>query len=117
MDDVKEMKADGPEVAPGVEPKPTVRPNRLGRWALAGAILAWVLFVLSAFVPLSVSWVLGSVSGVVAGVAFAAGLVSLRRPPRGISTAALVFSGALVVIFLIVIVGVNMLKSLPAADL
>lgn len=109
------MKEGQAGIATEIESKPVVKANRLGRWSLAGALLAWMLFVLSAFVPLSVSWVLGSVSGVVAAAAFVSGLVSLRRAPRGASTAALVFSGVLVVIFLLVIIGVNMLKSLPAA--
>lgn len=113
MDDVKEIKAEVPEAAP----KQVASPNRLGRWSLAGALLAWVLFVLSAFVPLSASWVLGSASGVVAAVSFLSGLVSLRRRPRMASTAALVFSGVLVLIFALVIVGVNLLKSLPATEI
>lgn len=109
MDEVKDINA--------AEAAPAPRRNKLARWALCLALVAWVLFVVSAFVPLKASWVLGSASGVIAAVAFLLGLVSLRRAPRGLSTAALVFSGVIVIIFVLVIIGVNMLKSIPAAQI
>lgn len=107
--------AQQPETATAKQSRP--RRNTMARWALALALTAWVLFALSAFVPLSASWVLGSASGIVALAAFILGLVSLRRAPRGISTAALVFSGVIVLIFILVIIGVKMLQAIPAAQL
>lgn len=89
--------------------------NKLGRWAFVVALAAWVLFIISGFLPYDASLACGGVSGVTAGIAFVMGLVSLRRRPRGASTAALVFSGVIVIIFVIVILGVNMLKSIPSA--
>lgn len=89
--------------------------NKLGRWAFVVALAAWVLFIISGFLPYDASLACGGASGVTAAIAFVMGLVSLRRGPRGASTAALVFSGVIVVIFVIVILGVNMLKSIPSA--
>ncbi len=91
------------------------RPNKLGRWAFAVALAAWALFIISGFLPYDASLACGAASGVTAAVAFVMGLVSLRRSPRGASTAALVFSGVIVIIFVIVIIGVDMLKSIPSA--
>lgn len=89
--------------------------NKLGRWAFVVALAAWALFIVSGFLPYDASLACGAASGVTAAVAFVMGLVSLRRSPRGASTAALVFSGVIVIIFVIVIIGVDMLKSIPAA--
>ena len=78
------------------------------------ALAAWVMFIVSGFLPYDASIACGGASGVTAAIAFVMGLVSLRRSPRGMSTAALVFSGVIVIIFAIVIIGVNVLKSVPA---
>lgn len=94
---------------------PRRRPNKLGRWAFVVALAAWALFIISGFLPYDASLACGAASGVTAAVAFVMGLVSLRRSPRGASTAALVFSGVIVIIFVIVIIGVDMLKSIPSA--
>lgn len=94
----------------------TARPvNKLGRVALWISIAAWVSFVLGVFLPYRASIASGIASVAIASVAFVSGLVSLRRSPRGASTAALVFSGVIVVMFVIVVIGIDMLKSIPAA--
>lgn len=95
------------------QPAPRRR-NKLGRWAFVVALAAWVMFIVSGFLPYDASIACGGASGVTAAIAFVMGLVSLRRSPRGMSTAALVFSGVIVIIFAIVIIGVNVLKSVPA---
>lgn len=57
--------------------------NKLGRWAFVVALAAWVLFIISGFLPYDASLACGGASGVTAAIAFVMGLVSLRRSPRG----------------------------------
>lgn len=92
----EEKKIDVDETRQPDEPRPT---NKLARVALWMAIVAWVVFILSCFLPYSASLVSGALSVIIAAVAFVMGLVSLRRKPRTASTASLVHSGVILVIF------------------
>lgn len=83
------------------QPDATRPTNKLGRVALWVAIAAWVVFILSGFLPYSASLASGAFSVIIAAVAFVMGLVSLRRKPRTASIASLVHSGVILVIFIL----------------
>ncbi|MCD8394663.1 MAG: hypothetical protein LUC85_07510 [Bacteroidales bacterium] len=102
------------------------KPNKLARWAFGLALASWALFILSAFLPLAswalfilsaflplaASWWFGPLAGLIALVAFVMGLVSLRKPPRNLATGALVFSGVIIIIFVIIFIVAHMIKNL-----
>ncbi|MCC8037661.1 MAG: hypothetical protein LIP02_05955 [Bacteroidales bacterium] len=88
------------------------KPNKLARWAFGLALASWVIFILSAFLPLAASWWFGPLAGLIALVAFVMGLVSLRKPPRNLATGALVFSGVIIIIFVIIFIVAHMIKNL-----
>ncbi|MCC8175659.1 MAG: hypothetical protein LIO91_04430 [Bacteroidales bacterium] len=88
------------------------KPNKLARWAFGLALVSWALFILSAFLPLAASWWFGPLAGLIALVAFVMGLVSLRKPPRNLATGALVFSGVIIIIFVIIFIVAHMIKNL-----
>ncbi len=70
--------------------------------AFGGAMLAELLFLLSAFVPYKVSLVFSGISALLALASVVVGCIALRRRPRNLAVAALVFAGVLVIIYLIV---------------
>ncbi|MDE6320819.1 MAG: hypothetical protein K2L93_00815 [Muribaculaceae bacterium] len=76
--------------------------NHTARIAFAGAMVAELLFLLSAFVPYKVSLVFSGISALLALASVVLGCVALRRRPRNLAVAALVFAGVLVIIYLIV---------------
>lgn len=86
--------------------------NPTARLAFGGAMLAELLFILSAVVPYKVSLVLSGISAVLALVSVVVGLIALRRRPRNLAVAALVFAGVLVIIYLIVAALIFMLPDL-----
>ncbi len=88
------------------------KPNRLARWAFGLALASWMIFIVSAFLPLAASWWFGPLAGLIALVAFVMGLVSLRKPPRNLATGALVFSGVIIIIFVIIFIVAHMIKNL-----
>lgn len=94
MEENKKMNAD--ETRRPDVPQPT---NKLARVALWMAIVAWVVFIISGFLPHRASLASGALSVIIAAVAFVMGLVSLRRKPRTASVASLVHSGVILVIF------------------
>ncbi len=98
--------AQTPQAAP-CQAKPH---NPLSGKAMILALLSWAAFIASAFTPISLSWKLGAASGVLALIGFILALVSLKWRPKGLSTAAAVFSGVLVLMYVIVIVGIKMLQ-------
>lgn len=86
--------------------------NPTARLAFGGAMLAELLFLLSAFVPYKVSLVLSGISALLALASMVVGFIALRRRPRDLAVAALVFAGVLVIIYLIVAALIIMLPSL-----
>lgn len=94
-------KVDADEARPPEEQQPA---NKLGRVALWVAIVAWVVFIISAFLPYRASLASGALSVIIAAVAFVMGLVSLRRKPRTASIASLVHSGVILIIFILALV-------------
>lgn len=86
--------------------------NHLARWAFGGAMLAELLFLLSAFVPYIMSLICSGISALLAIASMVVGFTALRRRPRDLAVAALVFSGVLVIIYIIVTVLFLMLPEL-----
>lgn len=83
--------------------KPEVKQiNKRARWAFGGAMLAELLFLLSAFVPYTLSLVCSGISALLAIASMVMGFMALRRRPRDLAVAAIVFSGVLVIIYIIV---------------
>jgi len=75
--------------------------NRRARLAFAGAMVAELFFILSALVPYGISLVLSSISAILAVAALIVGFTALRKRPRNLAVAAIVFSGVLVIIYAI----------------
>ncbi len=100
-----------PADVPATEPKVKVI-NTRARWAFGGAMLAELLFLLSAFVPYAASLVFSGLSALLAIASMVIGIIAMRRRPRNLAVAALVFSGVLIIIYLIVAVLLIMLPQL-----
>lgn len=87
--------------APDAQPE-AKQINRRARLAFAGALLAELMFLLSALVPWGVSVVLSGISALLALGSMVTGFMALRQHPRNLAVAALVLSGVLIIIYLIV---------------
>ncbi len=93
-------------------PTPVRVVNRRARLAFAGAMVAELFFILSALVPYGISLVLSSISALLAVAALIVGFTALRKRPRNLAVAAIVFSGVLVIIYAIMAVLLITLPSL-----
>lgn len=93
-------------------PTPVRVVNRCARLAFAGAMVAELFFILSAMVPYGISLALSSISALLAVAALIVGFTALRKRPRNLAVAAIVFSGVLVIIYAIMAVLLITLPSL-----
>lgn len=108
---VKPAESAAAEATTPQSPKPLRVVNRRARLAFAGAMVAELFFILSALVPYGISLVLSSISALLAVAALIVGFTALRKRPRNLAVAAIVFSGVLVIIYAIM---AALLISLPA---
>lgn len=89
------------DTAPSEAPKPK-EINHRARLAFGMALIAELLFLISAMVPAVVSLVMSCLSALLAIASLVVGIMALRRHPRNLAVAAIVLSGVLIIIFVIV---------------